>query len=66
MTSKAMRGLFDKGSSDGRGFFLQVESASIDKQDHVAQACGQIGKTVNFDRAVKVVLDYAKKHGTRS
>ena len=27
------------------GFFLQVEGASIDKQDHAGNACGQIGET---------------------
>src|SRR5699024_6948382 len=26
-----------------KGFFLQVEGASIDKQDHEANPCGQIG-----------------------
>lgn len=29
------------------GFFLQVEGASIDKQDHAANPCGQIGETVD-------------------
>ena len=49
-----------KGRANGRpGFFLQVESASIDKRDHVSQACEQIGETVNFDEAVRVALDYA-------
>lgn len=47
----------------GRGFFLQVEGASIDKQDHAANPCAQIGETVAFDRAVKVALDYARKQG---
>jgi alkaline phosphatase len=49
-----------------RGSFLQVEGASIDKQDHAANACGQIGETVAFDRAVKVALDFAKKDGNTS
>ena len=44
-----------------RGFFLQVESASIDKQDHVSEPCEQIGETVNFDNAVKVALDFAAR-----
>ena len=47
MTKKAIE-LLGKSSHHGRGFFLQVESASIDKQDHIAQACEQIGETVNF------------------
>ena len=44
------------------GFFLQVEGASIDKRDHAANPCEQIGETVAFDKAVKVALDYAKTH----
>lgn len=57
------QGAQDKGQANGRpGFFLQVESASIDKRDHVSQACEQVGETVNFDEAVRVALDYAANH----
>ncbi|MFR9794548.1 alkaline phosphatase [Streptomyces sp. MS06] len=45
-----------------KGFFLQVEGASIDKQDHAANPCAQIGETVAFDAAVKVARAYAAKH----
>jgi alkaline phosphatase len=45
------------------GFFLQVEGASIDKQDHAASPCSQIGETVEFDKAVKVALDFAEADG---
>jgi alkaline phosphatase len=45
-----------------KGFFLQVEGASIDKQDHAANACAQIGETVAFDDAIGVALDYQKSH----
>ncbi|CAN3701988.1 hypothetical protein MMX123_01992 [Microbacterium sp. MM2322] len=45
------------------GFFLQVEGASIDKQDHAANACGQIGETVDLDEAVQVALDFARTQG---
>ncbi|GAA3829735.1 alkaline phosphatase [Nocardioides panacisoli] len=45
------------------GFFLQVEGASIDKQDHAADPCGQIGETVDLDEAVQVALDFAKQDG---
>ena len=45
------------------GFFLQVEGASIDKQDHNANACGQIGETVDLDEAVQVALEFAKQDG---
>jgi alkaline phosphatase len=52
MTTKALelldqgQGNDGKGQADGRpGFFLQVEGASIDKQDHAENPCGQIGET---------------------
>lgn len=45
-----------------KGFFLQVEGASIDKQDHATNACGQIGETVAFDNAIGVALDYQRHH----
>jgi alkaline phosphatase len=45
-----------------KGFFLQVEGASIDKQDHATNACGQIGETVAFDEAIGVALDYQRWH----
>jgi alkaline phosphatase/streptomycin-6-phosphatase len=59
MTTKAIQ-LLEKASN--KGFFLQVEGASIDKQDHASSPCQQIGETIAFDRAIKVGLDYAKKH----
>lgn len=59
MTQRALQLLTDGESSPGKGFFLQVESASIDKRDHASQPCEQIGETVNFDRAVQVALDFA-------
>jgi alkaline phosphatase len=49
-----------------KGFFLQVEGASIDKQDHAANACGQIGETIDLDEAVQVALAYAKRDGNTS
>jgi alkaline phosphatase len=58
MTTKAIKLLED----NRRGFFLQVEGASIDKQDHATNACGQIGETVAFDRAIGVALDYQRTH----
>lgn len=51
-----------KGAKKGKGFFLQIEGASIDKQDHAANPCGQIGENVEFDRAVGTALAYQKKH----
>lgn len=46
-----------------KGFFLQVEGASIDKQDHAADPCGQIGETVDLDEAVQVALAFARADG---
>ncbi|MBI3782165.1 MAG: alkaline phosphatase [Deltaproteobacteria bacterium] len=60
MARKALDLLDERAAS--RGFFLQIEGASIDKQDHAANPCGQIGETVAFDAAVRVVLDYAAAH----
>jgi alkaline phosphatase len=61
MTTKAIQLL--RRQSNDKGFFLQVEGASIDKQDHAANACGQIGETVDLDEAVKVALAFAKRDG---
>lgn len=62
MTRKAIALLEDNDWRRNRGFFLQVEGASIDKQDHASNPCGQIGETVAFDEAIKVALDYARFH----
>lgn len=59
MTSKAIS-LLNKKNNE-KGFFLQVESASIDKEDHAANPCGQIGETVQIDEAIQVALEFAKK-----
>ncbi|WP_156123966.1 alkaline phosphatase [Enterobacter sp. Bisph1] len=59
MTEKAIELL----SKNQKGFFLQVEGASIDKQDHAANPCGQIGETVDLDEAVQKALAFAKKEG---
>jgi alkaline phosphatase len=60
MADKAIQ-LLDRESQGARkGFFLQIEGASIDKQDHAANPCGQIGETVAFDAAVKTALDFQR------
>ncbi|HEX5143861.1 MAG TPA: alkaline phosphatase [Mycobacterium sp.] len=63
MTDKAIDLLVHSKSGAGKGFFLQVEGASIDKRDHAADPCGQIGETVDFDAAVQRALDFARKDG---
>ncbi|WP_265447398.1 alkaline phosphatase [Flexivirga meconopsidis] len=60
--SRDGKGAKGRGGSDDKGFFLQIEGASIDKQDHAANPCGQIGENVEFDKAVGKALDYQKKN----
>ncbi|MEV4419489.1 alkaline phosphatase [Patulibacter sp. NPDC049589] len=60
MASKAID-LLDKAKGD-KGFFLQIEGASIDKRDHSANPCEQIGETLEFDKAIGKVLDYQAAH----
>ena len=55
-TSKAIDLLQANQKSKDKGFFLQVEGASIDKQDHNANACGQIGETDDLDKAISAAL----------
>ncbi|MDO4640598.1 MAG: alkaline phosphatase [Neisseria sp.] len=57
MTKKAI----DVLKTRKKGFFLQVEGAAIDKQDHAANPCGQIGETVDLDEAVQAALKFAEK-----
>lgn len=61
MTAAAIAWL-DRRGPDGKvppGFFLMVEGSSIDKCDHEANPCGQIGETVELDDAVAVARQYA-------
>jgi alkaline phosphatase len=59
MTQKAIDLLLAKNP---KHFYLQVEGASIDKQDHAAAPCEQIGETIAFDNAIQVALAFAKTH----
>ncbi|CAI1115595.1 alkaline phosphatase [Serratia entomophila] len=59
MTEKAI----DLLKTNPNGFFLQVEGASIDKQDHEANPCGQFGETVDLDEAVQKALAFARADG---
>ncbi len=63
--ARAALALLDRSDGTGAsspGFFLQIEGASIDKRNHAADPCGQIGETVAFDAAVAVALDFAARH----
>lgn len=56
MTKKALDLLNDNPNGQKNGFFLQVEGASIDKQAHAGNACGQIGETDDFDQAIAYAM----------
>ncbi|MFS3126955.1 alkaline phosphatase [Nocardioides sp. Bht2] len=53
MTAKAIELLDNE-----KGFFLQAESAMIDKQEHASDICGAIGDVKALDEAVQVALDF--------
>ena len=44
------------------GFFLQIESAMIDKQEHASDICGAIGDLVELDQVVSQALAYQADH----
>lgn len=59
MTKKAL----DRLSQSENGFFLMVEGSKIDWSAHGNDAVGCITEYLAFDRAVSVVMDFAKKNG---
>ena len=59
MTSKALTVL----QRQKNGFLLMVEGASIDKQAHNMDTERWMLDTIEFDRAVKVVQDFASQRG---
>ena len=58
MTALALKSLSAHSPS---GFYLMVEGASIDKRAHAADAERTIWDTIEFDRAVAVALEFARK-----
>ncbi len=48
--------------SSPEGFFLMVESASIDKQSHSRNPCGSIGEVAQLEEALGVALRHAAVH----
>jgi alkaline phosphatase len=53
----------DRLSRDNpKGFFLMVESASIDKQSHERKPCGSIGELEQLEEALASALSYAQSH----
>jgi alkaline phosphatase len=59
MTEKALAVL----ERQKNGFLLMVEGASIDKQAHNMDTERWLLDTIEFDRAIKLVQDFAKKRG---
>jgi len=59
MTAKALAVL----ERQKNGFVLMVEGASIDKQAHAMDTERWLLDTIEFDRAVAKVQEYARKHG---
>lgn len=57
MTHVALEQLAGKST----GFFLMVEGASIDKQAHQRNPCGEIGELQAFNRAVALGQTFASK-----
>jgi alkaline phosphatase len=58
LTRLALRSL---ESHSPEGFYLMVEGASIDKRAHAADAERTVWDTIEFDRAVQVALDFARR-----
>ena len=59
MTDVALRQL---SQDNPRGFFLMIESASIDKQAHERKPCGSIGELEQLDEALASALAFAQNH----
>lgn len=62
MTAKAIELLSTKNKG-GKGFYLQIEGALIDKRSHANDAAQTLAEIKAFDDAVKVATDFAKKDG---
>ncbi len=59
MTGRALQVL---SHNNNQGFFLMVEGASIDKQAHIRNPCGQIGELRAFDQAVTLGRQFAQQY----
>ena len=57
MTDAALRHL---AHDNDRGFFLMIESASIDKQSHERKPCGSIGEVEQLEEALASALAFAE------
>ena len=59
MTEAALAHL---GNNNDKGFFLMIESASIDKQSHERKPCGSIGELEQLEEALNSALAFARTH----
>lgn len=59
MTDTALAHL---SAGNDRGFFLMVESASIDKQAHERKPCGSIGELEQLEEALASALAFAEQN----
>lgn len=59
MTEAALKHL---SHNNDRGFFLMVESASIDKQSHERKPCGSIGELEQLNESLASALAFADKN----
>ncbi len=59
MTDRALDHL---NHQNPNGFFLMIESASIDKQSHLRNACGSIGEVAQLEEALQSALSFADKN----
>ncbi|NUO91970.1 MAG: alkaline phosphatase [Dermatophilaceae bacterium] len=62
LTTKAID-LLDGKAQSGKGFYLQVEGALIDKRSHANDAAQTLDEVKAFDDAVKAATDFAKRDG---
>lgn len=59
MTAKALEIL----SKNKKGFFLMVEGSKVDYGAHSKDPVEALTEFIEFDNAIKVAVDFAKKHG---
>ena len=50
-------------ANDGKGFFLMVEGARIDKSSHDNDFSSMVKEVLDFDRAVEAAIRFAEKDG---
>ncbi len=59
MTSAALKQL---STDNDQGFFLMIESASIDKQSHKRNPCGSIGEIAQLEETLAAARAFAATH----